>query len=66
MSDQRALKALARIEAALARIEAAGLAEPPPRHAEELQQLRAVHQALRGKVETAIGQLDRLLAAEPA
>ena len=67
MSDQRALKALARIEAALARIEAAA-AEPAaqPRHAEELQQLRDVHQALRGKVESAIGQIDRLLAAEAA
>ena len=35
---------------------------PAPRDEKELLQLREVHQALRGKVEGAITQIDRLLA----
>ena len=72
MADERTIEAIGRIERALARIEA--LAEQaqqelphtpePPRENEELLQLREAHQALRGKVEGAISQIDRLLAAE--
>ncbi len=64
MSDDRALQAIGRIERALARIEAAAakVPEPAPRDDSDLRQLREVHQALRGKVEGAISQIDRLLA----
>jgi hypothetical protein len=52
-----------RIERAIDRLEAAASA---PRAAQsedgELQQLREVHQALRGQVAGAIAQIDRLLA----
>ena len=61
MTDERALQAIARIERALARIEAAA---PRPRPAPDdgaLLELRQTHQALRGKVEGAISQIDRLL-----
>ncbi len=66
MADERALAAIRRIEQALARIEAAA-SRPRPAPAadsEDLRQLRDVHQALRAKVEGAIGQIDRLLDAE--
>ena len=64
MSDDRAMQAIARIERALARIEAAAtkVPEPAPRDESELRELREVHHALRGKVEGAISQIDRLLA----
>ena len=65
MPDERALAAISRIEQALARIEAASTRRPAPAaDPEELRQLRDVHQALRMKVEGAIGQIDRLLEAE--
>jgi len=65
MADERALAAIRRIEQALARIEAASSrARPAAADPEELRQLRDVHQALRAKVEGAIGQIDRLLEAE--
>ena len=64
MSDERASQALERIERALSRIERAAAApREAPRDEGELRQLREVHQALRGKVEGAISQIDRLLAA---
>ncbi len=58
------MQAIGRIERALARIEAAAtkVKEPAPRDDSDLRQLREVHQALRGKVEGAITQIDRLLA----
>ena len=64
MSDHRASEAIGRIERALARIEAAATKVPQqaPRDDSDLRQLREVHQALRGKVEGAISQIDRLLA----
>ena len=62
MKDERALQAIARIERALARIESAMQRVPAPRDDSELLRLREVHQALRGKVEGAISQIDRLLA----
>jgi hypothetical protein len=57
------MNAIARIERALGRIEAAATRKPEPRDDSELRQLREVHQALRTKVEGAISQIDRLLAA---
>ncbi|HEV2747662.1 MAG TPA: hypothetical protein VGW34_10230 [Allosphingosinicella sp.] len=64
MADEQAMKAVGRIERALARIEAAAERAPPaPRDDGELRELRQVHQALRGKVEGAIAQIDRLLAS---
>jgi len=63
MSDDRALKAVGRIEQALDRIEAAATAQQPPTDNEELRRLREVHQALRGRVEGAISDIDRMLAA---
>ena len=64
MSDDRAMQAIARIESALARIEAAADKPAPPRDDGELLRLREVHQALRNKVEGAITQIDRLLEME--
>ena len=64
MKDERAMQAIARIESALARIEAVAGKIPPPRDDGELRRLREVHQALRGKVEGAISQIDRLIELE--
>ena len=66
MGDQRALDAIARIERALARIESASArvqsaAKSEADGSEELDRLRGAHQALRMRVEGAIGQIDRLL-----
>jgi len=61
MGDDGANMALARIERALARIEAAAgrpAPAPPPGDAA----LAEAHRSLRAKVEEAIGQIDRLLA----
>jgi hypothetical protein len=67
MSEQRALAAIDRIEQALARLEAASGRQPaPPRQEPELRRLREVHEALRGRVEGAIEQIDRLLATAEA
>ena len=66
MSEERALAAIERIDRALARIEAAAARQPAaasPSHEPELRQLRKVHEALRGRVEGAIAQIDRLLDA---
>jgi hypothetical protein len=65
MGDARALDAIARIERALARLEAsarrpAAAASDPA----ELTRLRNAHQALRTRVEGAIGQIDLLLESE--
>ncbi|HEX8192226.1 MAG TPA: hypothetical protein VF552_04945 [Allosphingosinicella sp.] len=63
MSEQRALAAIDRIDRALARIEAAAArqGEAAPGNEPELRQLREIHEALRGRVEGAIAQIDRLL-----
>ena len=67
MPDERALAAIARIERALARIESAAERQAAtPRAEPELRQLREVHEALRGRVEGAIEQIDRLLATTEA
>ena len=66
MSEERALAAVARIERAIARIEAAAQRQPSsPSQEPELRRLREVHEALRGRVEGAIEQIDRLLAGAP-
>ena len=66
MADTRALDAVQRIEAALARIEAAA-ARPAPAPAsessEEFERLRDAHRALRRKVAGAIGEIDNLITA---
>ncbi len=67
MSDERALNAIDRIETAFARIEAVTSGPKPAAAAQgetELLHLKQTHQALRGKVEDAIAQIDRLLASE--
>ena len=67
MSEERALAAIDRIERALARVEAAAeqqASSPSPEP--ELRQLRQVHEALRGRVEGAIAQIDRLLETAEA
>ena len=62
MADERALHAISRIERALARIESAAQ-QALARDDGELNALRNANQALRGKVQSAIAQIDRLLAA---
>ena len=64
MKHELTMAAIQRIDRALSRVEAAATKSPPPRDDGELRQLREVHQALRGKVEGAISQIDRLLATE--
>ena len=62
MGDARAQDAIARIERALARIEAsARTPAPDSTETAELAALRDAHQALRARVEGAIGQIDRLI-----
>lgn len=66
MHDQRTRDALARIDRALTRLDqtlSAGTS--PPKEAEELARLKQSHALLRRRVETAIGEIDSLLAAEP-
>jgi hypothetical protein len=57
------MQAIDRLERALSRVEATAARRPEadPRVDAELQRLRAVHQSLRGKVESAISQIDRML-----
>jgi hypothetical protein len=68
MSDDAALAAILRIDRALARIEAAAERLPSATVSQEpeLRQLRDVHEALRGRVEGAIAQIDRLIEAAEA
>lgn len=56
------MQALARIERALDRVEAAAVRRGGDGGgSEELARVREAHLALRGKVEGAIGRIDRLL-----
>ena len=65
MQDQRARDAMTRIDLALKRLDGALSADvPPPKEAEELARLKQSHALLRRRVETAIGEIDTLLAAE--
>ncbi len=65
MTDERAMKALRRIEQAIGRIEATAdrprPTAPAARDDSELLRLRQQHQTLRQQVEGAIGEIDRLL-----
>ncbi|WP_106639443.1 hypothetical protein [Allosphingosinicella vermicomposti] len=67
MQDERTSVALARIENALSRIETASTRLPASEFDnEELARLRTAHQTLRGRVEQAVSQIDRLLAGQEA
>jgi hypothetical protein len=69
MGQERVSQALGRIERAIARIEAAasgGGVQRPSAGGAEIDGLREAHEALRGKVQSAIAQIDRLLEAEGA
>jgi hypothetical protein len=62
MSSERAVLAMERIERAIARLETAASSSRRGGSGDgELQELRQAHQALRGQVEGAIAQIDRLL-----
>ena len=66
MGQDRVDISIARIERALSRIEAAAERRPADRSAADAaasEELRKAHQALRGKVESAIAELDGLLAS---
>jgi hypothetical protein len=65
MGQDRVVIAIARIERALARIEAAaGRPSPASMDGDSgASELRAAHLALRGRVEGAIAQIDGLLAS---
>jgi len=64
MGQDRVDISIARIERALSRIEAAAARVPAPTPSDDAanDELRRAHQALRGKVESAIAELDGLLA----
>jgi hypothetical protein len=66
MAQEKLSGALDRIDRALARIEAAASRMPAgsPEGGAELEELRQAHEALRGKVQGAIRQIDRLLELE--
>ena len=69
MGQERVDAALARSEAALERLEAAAAGRPaagerPLTDSEGLARLKQAHSTLRGRVEGAIAQIDALLAAE--
>jgi len=61
MNEDRSSRAFARIEQALARIEAAARRPAPVTNDAELSELRAKHQQLVSVVEESLGQLDQLI-----
>jgi hypothetical protein len=63
MAEQRALDAVARIERALARIEAAAVRPAPIGESQDHHRLQARHDAMRGRVTGALAQLDALIGA---
>ena len=66
MGDDRVIELIGRIDRALARIEAASVRRPAPPPAPDDGRAEAIaeaHRALRAKVESAISQIDRLIAA---
>jgi hypothetical protein len=67
MGQDRVDAALGRIEQAIMRLEAVerAPANVPAATDGELEELRGAYRTLRGKVEGAVGELDRLLMAEP-
>jgi hypothetical protein len=65
MGDERVIELIGRIDRVLARIEAAAASRPAP-PAPDNGRTAAIadsHRALRAKVESAISQIDRLIAA---
>jgi hypothetical protein len=66
MSGDRTNRALARIEAALERIEAAARRRPEPVNAAELAELQARHGRLRAAVTDSLAELDQLIAGAEA
>lgn len=64
MGDSRVIELIGRIERALSRIEtAAAHRAPPPTDDRRTASLEQAHQVLRGRVKSAIAQIDRLIAA---
>ena len=66
MGDDRVIELIGRIDRALARIEAASARRPAPAPAADDGRAAAIaeaHRTLRAKVESAISQIDRLIAA---
>ena len=67
MGDERVIELIGRIDRALARIEGAARPSAPPQAPAEdgrAAALEEAHRALRARVESAISQIDRLLAGE--
>ena len=62
MSSERAEQAMERIERAIGRIEAVIAQRPMAKGDGDIERLRETHRALRGQVEGAIAQIDRILA----
>jgi hypothetical protein len=66
MGDDKIIELIGRIDRALARIEAAprNPAPPPPQsHDDRAASLEEAHRMLRSRVERAVAQIDRLIAA---
>jgi hypothetical protein len=66
MGDERVIELIGRIDRALARIEAAARPPAPPQSLPDdgrAAALEQAHGALRGRVESAISQIDRLIAS---
>jgi hypothetical protein len=68
MGDDRVIELIGRIDRALARIEAAAAQPAATQRAEDgrAAALEQSHQVLRSRVESAIMQIDRLLASSEA
>ena len=64
--QDRSSRALARIEAALARIETAAKAAAERPAEADMQRLRKRHDTLRAAVQDSLGQLDLLIEGAPA
>ena len=61
MEGDRSKQAMARIDAALARIEGAAKAARGSDSSSDLAALQAKHERLRGAVQESLGQLDQLI-----
>ena len=66
MDGDRSKQAMARIDAALARIEAASAAARGPASGPELAALQSKHDRLRAVVQESLGQLDQLIEGAQA
>ena len=66
MDGDRSKQAMARIDAALARIEAASAATRGPASGPELAALQSKHERLRAAVQESLGQLDQLIEGAQA